>query len=308
MDARGAELLLRRVGNPIDGESEAEAFGRPASPSDVDLPGAFVRRWLRFPSTARFARRSILHIAQASRAPIASLAPDGAARPGDAIDYRIVAFSEEETAAIDEAGERAGAGFRKSLFSLAATIRAIDAIRVRRGAPPLPMAIPVPIDLRRRGALGPTLSNHVTFLFFRVEPRQATSTGQVVSLLKEQMMDQMREGIPQSCATMMDLFRRVPLAAYARLVRRPSKGQIATFFFSDTGESCSGLETFLGHPVADAFHFAPVSRPPGVAVIFTRFRGRLAAVLSWAEGCLDESEQRLFEERLRAELLGEAGA
>jgi hypothetical protein len=151
---------------------------------------------------------------------------------------------------------------------------------------------------------GPVLSNHVAFLFYRVEPEDLATTRTLVASLKEQMTEQLRSEFPSAFTAVMGLFRHVPLSLYSKVLLRPSRKKMATLFFSDTGDSLQNVEDFLGLPIASLYHLAPVTIPPGVAVISQRFRNRLCIVLSCVTGCLTDREQELFQETVRAELLG----
>jgi hypothetical protein len=177
-------------------------------------------------------------------------------------------------------------------------------VRRQQGAEPATYLVPVPQDRRRRGAAGPIFSNQLSFLFYRGEPEDVASMERLVAALARQMTRQVRERVPDSFAKALDMFQRVPLGWYARLLHGPSGGQFASLFFSDTGESFRGQDSFLGAPITGIQHFAPVGFPPGVAVICSTFRACLSVVLSWVEGCLAEDEVGLLARSLRAELLG----
>jgi hypothetical protein len=300
MDARGAELLLRHIDRCNRGGTPSEngvfADGQVASRWKL-------REWLRVPASLRFAKESVSVVSEAGRAPMACLACNGRKEHGRCNLCRVLTFTEDETKLIEANGDRAGASFRRSLFCLAATVRAVHALRLRRHDAPGGYVIPVPQDTRRRGSAGPLLSNQVTFLFYRAEPEDVASMRKLVAALSQQMMDQMRRGVPRSFSTMMQISRNLPLPLYLRLMHAPSQGRVATFFFSDTGHSSLDLEDFLGLRIAGLAHLPPVPFPPGIAVVFGRFQGRLYSVISWVAGCLDSQEQDLLEQALRAELL-----
>jgi hypothetical protein len=60
-------------------------------------------------------------------------------------------------------------------FYLAGTLRALHTVATRRGNRDGAYLIPVAHDTRRRGANGPIFSNHLSILFYRIEPRQAAA-------------------------------------------------------------------------------------------------------------------------------------
>jgi len=303
MDARGAELLLQHINAAADGEPPGEHVllgnGRLLSAAQVRAQSGW------WPSL-HAARQSLFLVDRVSRAPLASMRPEGDGPFEPRNLFRLISFTREETDLIIRNGDRAGAGFRRSLFFLAASARALHAVRTRRGAEPAAFLVPVPQDLRRRGAPGPVFFNHVSFLFYRAEPEHLGSMKELVATLTRQMTEQIRDRMPYSFDTAMRMFQRLPLGLYARILRGPSRGRFATFFFSDTGESFRDRQSFLGARITDIAHLAPVAFPPGIALIWTTFQGRLNVVLSWVDGCLADDEVDSVEQTLRAELLGEA--
>ena len=61
----------------------------------------------------------------------------------------------------------------------------------------------------------------------------------------------------------------------------------------------------LGARTTAVTHLAPASHPPGLTVVFSRFRGRLCFVISWVDDCLTAREIDLLEHGVRDALTGE---
>ena len=302
MDARGAEMLTTLIGVTGNGKGPGHSFffDRPATLKED------ASSWLRIPSRSCFARKAIHTAARYCRAPIAAI---GTAKSKSGEDhgqvYRVISFDSEDAALIDEACISAGAGFRISIYFLAATIRAFDKVISARGCKPSAYVVPVPIDTRKRGSMGPVFGNHITFLFFRAEQEDISSMNRLVNVLGKQMMEQIRDMTPESFTTTMELFRNLPMGIFALQAAGPTKGQIASFFFSFPGDTCHDLDSFLGVPVLEVLHLPPVSVPPGLSVIFNKHRGMLSVVLSFVEGWFDPDELNLLESSIRKELLHE---
>lgn len=289
LDVRGAELLIGHLG------------GGPA-PSAASAPAAHgePRGWLRKLS---FARESLACITAACGGPMARLGGGRAAGGGNR--YRIHWFDEAETERVDEHARRLEADFRRSLFYLAASVKAVDGVARRRSGDRGDYVVPVPHDLRRRGAAGPLLSNQLSFLFFRVGAAGAGDLRATVGSLTAQMLEQVRGRTTESFRAAMELFRPAPLGFYLRQLGKPTGGGLATFFFSDAGESCPGLAELAGARPTAVTHLAPAADPPGLGVVFSRFRGRLCFVLSWVGEGLEASEVDRLDSGLAAALLGE---
>lgn len=297
--AHGAELLLEQISNPgvktalVDNEmSQNNEFW--------NTPGSARKKLVR---RLMFARQSRLFIDKIHRQPLAAITSGSRREYTEGHSYRPVYFSEPESRTIEANCDLQGASFYKSLFVLAAVIRALHALWVARGKKGGAYVVTVPQDLRKRGAAGPIFSNHVSFLFYRIEPEDLVSIKTLVASLKQQMTGQLRSKFPAAFSTAMGLFRRLPLRLYARIVGGDPTREWPHFYFSDIGDSLQNVREFLGVPIESLCHLAPVAIPPGIAVISGRFRNRLNIVLSCVTGCLTEQEMELFEKTIRAELL-----
>lgn len=299
MDLRGAELLLHHL----------REEGRTADLSDLLDPAQTGSNWLvagrDYLRQARLARGSVEVLNTVCREPLFSLVP--ATRPAGRCrdDCRVMVFTEEETTRLDAHCERLNASFRRSSFYLAATLQSVHRIASRRGNQHDAYLVPVPHEVRRRGACGPIFSNRLTFLFHRIEPRQAGNMTETLSALRHQMTDQIRQGSPEAFLAALELFKPMPLGWCATRLSHPTQGKVASFFFSDAGETCAGIDDLFGTRITAVTHLAPGSRPPGLTVVFSRFRGRLSVTLAWVEDCLSPDEVSELELGLRRALLGE---
>jgi NRPS condensation-like uncharacterized protein len=298
MDAHGAEILMQHVARCLEGVENIETL-LPSSGQNVAsrVPASFS-----FAQRLSYARRSIHYISEASTMPIAVLKPSGN-NHAQADQYFTIRFSEEETTAIISQCEAMGLSYYHSIFYLAAATRAVHGVRMRSTDEALPYLVPVPLNLRRKGGTGAAFSNNVSFLFYRITPDEIADFKATVVSLKNQMKNQVMEEIPHSYAEMMKILRRLPLPLYSRLLSGPTKGQFASFFFSYTGECCSGMDSFMGQPVQDVTHLAPATTIPGLSVVFMRHRNCLKMILSLRDSLFNEKDLELFEEHLRKDLL-----
>ena len=302
MDARGAEMLTTRIGATGNGRGPGKFFffDRPSTLKED------ASSWLRIPARSCFARKAIHTAARYCRAPIAAIGiTKSKSEEVQGQTFKVISFDKEETALIDHASVSAGASFRISMYFLAAAIMAFDKVMTSRGCEPSAYVVPVPIDTRKRGSMGPIFGNHITFLFFRAEQEDISSMHRLVTVLVRQMTEQIRGMIPESFTTTMELFRNLPAGIFALKAAGPTKGQIASFFFSFPGDTCHDLDSFLDVPVLEVLHLPPVSVPPGLSVIFNKYRGILSVVLSFAEGWFENDELDLIESSIRKELLHE---
>ncbi len=298
LDARGLDLLLNHL-NADGATNGAPAIQDLISPKQL---GWGLSGW--WPNVKQ-ARGSVEWLHESGDEPLFSLVPPGPRPRLCRNHYRVVSFTEPETIRIDARCQQLVGGFRRSHFYLAATVRALHAVAARRGNKDGAYLIPVPHDTRRRGANGPIFSNHLSILFYRIEPRLAGRLGDILGELSRQMTNQIRDRFPESCMAALDMFKPLPLGYYVHHLGKPTRGKIATFSFSDSGETCAGMKELWGARILDVTHLVPAWRPPGLTVVFLRFGNRLSALLSSVDDCLSTAEVDGLERDVRMALLEE---
>lgn len=297
MDAHGAEILVKHLAQFPDQKNLEQMLpvNGQVMDSRIDPLAGFGKR-------LSYARKSVHYISEASEMPIATLKHSSKKnKPTD--QYCLIRFTDTESERIKTRCETLGLSYYHSLFYLAATIRALHAVRMQRGEDPMPYLVPVPLNLRKKGGGGPAFSNNVSFLFYRITPDEVEDFSKTVQVLKNQMREQLVQEIPYSYLEMMKILRRLPLSWYSKLLSGPTKGQFASFFFSFTGDSCPDMDSFLGKPVEEVVHLAPATSIPGFSVVFMRHRNSLKTILSLRDSLLANDELELFEQRLRSDLL-----
>ena len=298
LDARGLDLLLNHLnaGGATNGAPAIQDLINPKQ-RGWDLSG-----W--WPNAKR-ARGSVEWLRESGDEPLFSLVPPGPRARLCRNHHRLIPFTEQETARIDARSQQLVGGFRRSHFYLAASIRALHAIAIQRGNKDGAYLIPVPHDTRRRGANGPIFSNHLSILFYRIEPQQAGRLGNILGELSRQMTNQIRDRFPESCMAALDMFKPLPLGYYVHHLGKPTRGKIATFCFSDSGETCAGMTKLWGARILNVTHLVPTWRPPGLTVVFLRFGNTLSAQLSTVDDCLSPAEVDKLERDVRTALLDE---
>ena len=159
-------------------------------------------------------------------------------------------------------------------------------------------------DESRRGANGPICSNHLSILFYRIEPQHAGKLSDILGELSRQMTDQIRDRFPESCMAALDMFKPLPLGFYVRHLGKPTRGKFATFSFSDSGDTCAGMTSLFGGRILDVTHLVHMAAA-GLTVVFLNFNGKFSALLSWVDDCLSTDEVNGMERDIRSALLEE---
>lgn len=298
MDSRGAQHFLMHLDRDASYE---ELF-----PTGGYLATKGLDAWRQFRDHRKTSMDALDLIAARVHRPLTELGDRKAVVRGGENRKRIITFTREETRFVDETCAAAGASLKPSLYLLAAVTRALHYSGAAQPDSEGAYVVPVPQNRRKRGLAGPVATNIVTFLFYRIEREMLDSAPQCIEALSKQFMDQVREGSVDGGAIAMEMVRKLPRPLYSLLMGMPSRGRVASFVFSDTGESLLHGNEILGIPVAGMTHLPPVSHPPGIAVISGRSAGRLYFVMAWVDGLLDEALVDNVEKRLRSELLGSA--
>lgn len=218
--------------------------------------------------------------------------------------FRVLRFTAEETARIDDQARSTGAALARSAHFMAAAARAVNGVLDRRGSLPRYLWFSAPVDQRPRGGQGHLLTNVTSFLFFRLEQEQLHDTATAVRALNGQLVEQVRARFPQRYRALLRAFRHLPAWLSAAMVDLPSLGRWSSFGFSDLGDLDRMPTTFTGRPVLEVLHLPPVPAPPGLSVVVGRERGALLLVLGYDGRALNEDEADRFASGLRSLLLG----
>lgn len=293
MDARGAEILLRQLGNDL---SETENF---QFLPEVEAEEPILEQLNR----AKLAKAFLID--GKIRIPSLLVAAPPTRQKNS---YTIIQFTEEETQQIDAHARQHKLRLGKSPLLLAAAMRTFNTVLEEKGLEKRIFQVPIPQDQRRKGVFGPVMSNQVSYLFYRLNEADLDNISTTIQQISQQMLEQIRNQIPKNYAAMMAIARRLPLPVYSHLVKSPTKGALASFFFSDTGASLDEFQNFLGHPLLDAIHYPPNAGYPGLTIIFMTVHNKLKAVIGHTEASANAEEIKRFEQELRRNLLPHAEA
>ncbi len=293
MDAHGGEVFVRYLGD----YEQNQAIDWIADTS-ADLP--FVQR----AKTAQAMKRFLFATAQL---PILSLSTTELKPSQLSLRYRFLAFTETQTEQIYQQARALGAGFLVSVFLLAATTCAITRLQQQRGVALDDVLVPIPQDKRKRGSDSPVLGNQVSFLFYRIPKSALTGIRTCTVELVAQMKTLMRNGSTNDYTVMMEFLRRVPGLFYRRMLKAPTQGLMASFYYSDTGDSLQQFNEWLGQPVNDARHYPPNLYPPGITFIFSRCQGSLRLTLGYMMPVISDAESQQLLATLSALLLPNNG-
>lgn len=289
MDAHGGELFVRYLGT-------VNLMKQPIWVADeaIKLP---------FKIRAQIASEMKEFLYNTAQLPLMSLFKRTVPKP--LARYRVLAFTPQQSVAINNRAGKLNAGFLVSAFYLAATTNAVAQVQKQRDNDTGDILVPIPLDCRKRGAQGPVLGNQVSFLFYRIPNAVISDVSACTNALIEQMKSLMRAESPSHYTIMLDFLRRMPGFIYRQMLKSPTKGLMASFFYSDTGDSLQDFDALFGQQVLGAIHYPPNMYPPGMTFIFSRFHGALQITLGYMEQDLNTAEVDLLLKSLRSTLLGD---
>jgi hypothetical protein len=235
--------------------------------------------------------------------PLRSLAGPRRRTP-QALGCDLITLDESQTEfAVAEAGRRAGF-MTPMLFYMAAAIRAHHAVARARGFDPVSYVVPLPVNVRPRGLEAAIFRTHVSLVWFQVLPEVVDDFDALVAELKSQRLAAIKAGHIENGLDAMSFARFAPAWLYTRMARSASPGEVCSFFFAYTGEFLSGESSFIGSPIRNAFHVAPVPASPGSCAAMSLREGRLNVSHVHQRGVFSDEERVLFGASLRSDLCG----
>lgn len=293
-DGSGSERFVRWLDECVRGERGPGAL---PCPTEFDAPEA--------PARSFGARGAGARAWQAWLQGFASHPPGSLAGPRrrtpQRLEWDLLTLAEGDTErVVAEAARRAGF-LTPMLYYLAVAIRAHHAVARARGLLPGSYLVPLPVNIRPRGAEGAIFRTHVSLLWFRALPDEVADLDALIGTLKEQRLAAIKARQIENGSDAMGFARYAPTRLYAKLARRAFAGELCSFFFAYTGEFLGGLDRFLGAGIRNAFHVAPVPPSPGSCAAMSLREGRLNVTHVRQRGVFSAAELALFRASLRAD-------
>lgn len=229
--------------------------------------------------------------------------PLPAARPRWTV-YRELVFSPDETRMFREKCRQKGALINPGAFQLACSCKALHDQVFSRQRRHRFIWVPVPVNVRRKGAPGAILSNGLSFLFYKLRPADLATVDTTLDNIQRQMKAQMRKELPRAFIDFADGYWYMPLPIYYPMFNLPSWGRLSSFSFSTLGNSFPALTGFMGLRVLDVVNYPSNSIAPGLTLLFYEFRGQLRLMSSWVKDWYTPDEQTRLLEQIKSFLVG----
>ena len=217
--------------------------------------------------------------------------------------YQVVTLSREDSARVRTNAGRLCGFLGDSNFHLAATLFELHRLHERAACPSASYVVPIPIGLRPKGTRAPLFSNQVTTMLHQFFPAELATIELAAATVKARSAEYLREEHINPGIVLAQLFRSLPLPLYMRMIKHQMRGEICSLFFGDTSAVDPALQNFLGAGIGEFFHVPAITVPPGMGVVFYRFRDQLQFTFVHADGALTDGEAAEFAAQLRARLL-----
>ena len=220
--------------------------------------------------------------------------------PGKGFSYRLLTFDKQETSSIYEKACREAGYLLESSFFLAGITQAMHELCASRPGSGSCYLIPVTIDQRPgKEPLQELFFNHVSYLFYQIPVGECGDMKVLISLLKRQMYDQVKSGLPRDLAAASLLTRIVPLSVLGKLLNLPMNGLRATFAYSHLGKSSYRSKEFMGSSIENILHMPRVPVPPGLGFFSSLYDDRLNLVISYLDGIITDEEEEMLAAGIR---------
>ena len=237
-----------------------------------------------------------------SKAPIATVAKQQT-NSSTAFNIRTLTFSVNETQRIDSRAKESGSRFGANIFLIAACAHVVHQLNLARGTSGT-LWLPIPYDGRKRGGVGPVLTNCVAFLFYRLPLAKLTTLQQTVQSISAQMTEQIKADMPKKYNRLLNMMRHIPLDLYRFLTTRSSKGVVASFLYSSAGDDRWDMNALIDSPMKDVLIIPPNIFPPGLTFSFMRYNQALKMNIVYNEAAISDAELNKIESTIRHLLVG----
>ncbi|MBW2738284.1 MAG: hypothetical protein JRE64_05420 [Deltaproteobacteria bacterium] len=283
-DARGAEAFLEILQN--EWKNKDNTF----CDKDIIVPAesAHLRRWRRKFIAGQQVNRTFLKLGE--NAPPRAL-PLPASLNNRRFRFKVIPFDKHQTDLIVENAYKEAGYLMLMPYVLASAVWVMHRLFSKRNIKSGDYVVPVSIDMRPTDKVQQEVFfNHVSFLFFIVRPDAADHFPVLIKSIKQQLYDQVKSELPRNFQEASLLMRILPLPILSNIMRVYLKGQIASFSFSNVGESAYKSSSFMGKKILNILHMPRVPVPPGLGIFFHQFQNKLNVVLSFLEGILSDKE------------------
>jgi hypothetical protein len=292
-DARGAEHFLRLFQQYLENGDDPEI----AHGILLTAP-AHLSEWIKKFLAGRNVNRKIVSL---SKNPPGALPVPG--DKGREFKFKLIAFNQQETQTIYENAYKSAGYLMETPYLLSVVMQAVSDQFKKRNAQADSYLAAVSIDMRTSENIKQELFfNHVSYLFYQAQCDIVNNQKELINIIKMQMYEQVKAGIPRDIMEASHLTRIAPLPFLKKIIDVPLKGKISTFIFSHVGKNPLSPE-IMGAGIENIFHMPRVPSPPGLGFFSNYYNNRLNLVVSYLDGLISNEELNMLEKNIKEKLV-----
>ncbi len=289
-DARGAELLLHHL-------FQSEVCEAPDEQPAVE---SLLANWT-LRHKIKLAYDAIRYIRRLDAQ--AGILPDTGMPPAPRLGLRRIELEREQSARVMSLAVGTIGMTGISLYFIGCLMRALE--KTGNLIPGDAYCIPYAMNLRKSRALSPVFGNQVSFLFAQAARPLVGSRAALFAHLREQSKQAIRNRRDHAMLPLMRLGSWLSLQKQGQIVRYSPHGrERSSAWFSYTGDMYPEPVEIAGRRVTGLYQLSPVTLPPAIGLLASRFDGRIVLSYNFIEGCFDRDWLDALARNMTAELLG----
>jgi hypothetical protein len=296
-DAKGADAFIQLFLQQVNGQQASLSDTELRPRADAQLEG-----WIRRFKSGQKANRCLLKLMNAQTAYLPL--PEGLMTRS--IRFQELCFTPEEAKRVQERAFAVAGYLMFAPYALATAASAFYPVFNRPGMESFDYVISTSTDKQRSATRKRhVFFNNLSFLFFQFPLREAARRDSLAERLRDQLVQQARDGLPAAIEEANLLMRILPAKWLWAILMKFYRNRMSSFAFTSLGEPPMTLSEVAGCRVTDCIHFPVIPAPPGLGLILCQHEGKLHAVLSYFDGVISDEEAKGILARFRTQLLSE---
>lgn len=290
-DARGAELLLHHLFQP-------DTSTPPAAQATLET---LLSKW-HFWEKAKLAYKAVGNIRRLDAQ--SSILPEASAPSTPRLGLRRVNLDREQSARVMSQAVRQTGMMGISLYFIGCLMRALD--QAGNSSTGDAYCIPYAMNFRKSKSLYPVFGNQVSFLFAQAGRQLVKSREALFSHLREQNKQAIKNRQDYAMLPLMQLGSWLTLQKHGAIVRQSPHGrERSSAWFSYTGDMYPAPSQVAGCAVTGVYQLSPVTLPPALGLLASRFDGRIMLSYNFIDGCFSDDWLDALTRSVTTELLGQ---
>lgn len=298
-DAAGAERFIDLFCRFAEGRAADAEFPDPQAPEPAHLD-----HWSRRFASGQQLNRSLRELLPGATANL-ELPANARRRP---FRFRVLSLSAEETRRAQEQAFATAGYLMFTPYVLATAAATFQPRFARRVAPNADFIVTVSTSrLRPPGERAPhVFFNDLSFLYFGFPVAEAGDRNELAQTLRDQMIAQVKAGMPAAVEDSNLLMRILPPRAFWKFMLTFFRNRLSSFALTCLGDPLLKTDSVLDCAIRTHVHFPVIPAPPGLGLILNRSGDVYHVVLAYLEGVLPEDEVATLLDEFRQRLLNGA--